>query len=113
MLEYPGEVAQKAYRLIVAEGFRPSVVIDYEREAYVLPAQSTRITFDRNIRASKEVADFNQSKAVYSGVSGEKNVVLEVKYNERLPLFIKKMLSSSQALCRPVSKYCLARKTVT
>lgn len=38
--------------------FKPKVIIDYERTAYVEPITNVRITFDKNISCSNEVDKF-------------------------------------------------------
>ena len=40
------------------EGLRPKVIVAYERKAYVFEPGNVRITFDRNVRASRRVEEF-------------------------------------------------------
>lgn len=110
LLAYAQPAAAKAYRLIKSEGFRPVVIVAYEREAYVLPALETRVTFDKRIRSSEKVTDFNQKDIFFRQISDRLDMVLEVKYNGAFPYFLKKILATAVARKQSVSKYCSCRR---
>jgi len=88
----------------------PKAVIAYERTAYVHPTGNVRITFDRNILASKYCDEFFEEQ-----VSGMTPVlpagmhVLEVKYDELLPDHIAQQLEISRLRQTAFSKYYLGR----
>ena len=89
---------------------RPKVIIAYERSAFVYPAGNVRITFDRNIMASKRQEEFLEDR-----VSGMVPVlptgmhVLEVKYDEFLPDVIAQLLETGRFRQTAFSKYYLGR----
>ena len=91
----------------------PKVIIAYERTAFVHPSGNVRITFDRNILASKCTEDFLEDR-----VSGMTPVlpagvhVLEVKYDEFLPDTIAKQLEIGKLRKTAFSKYYLGRLAV-
>lgn len=91
----------------------PKVVIAYERSAFVHPTGNVRITFDRNIMASRHCADFLEDR-----VTGMIPVlptgmhILEVKYDEFLPDFIAKQLEIRTLRQTAFSKYYLGRLAV-
>ena len=64
---------------------RPSVIVDYEREAYLHPAENVRITFDLKLRSGLASSDlFNP--AVATVCPHDRNVeILEVKFDNYLP----------------------------
>ena len=64
---------------------RPKVVVDYKRIALTYPVSDVRVTFDFNI--SSGVYNYNLFDKDVSKlpIIDDKNVVLEVKYNEILP----------------------------
>ena len=88
----------------------PKVIIAYERTAFVHPSGNVRITFDRNIVASRCTEDFLETQ-----VSGMTPVlptgihVLEVKYDEFLPDVIAQQLETGKLRKTAFSKYYLGR----
>ena len=43
---------------IQTQALRPKLIIAYERKAYIYDSDNVRITFDRNVRASRQISDF-------------------------------------------------------
>ena len=93
---------------------RPVVIVDYEREAYLHPAEEVRITFDKHLRSGLNSIDlFNPEIPTIPVFDDEQNMVLEVKYNRVLPPYIAELLSfaiGGEAVQMAVSKYTLCRK---
>ena len=91
----------------------PKVIIAYERTAFVHPSGNVRITFDRNIMASRCREEFFADR-----VSGMIPVlpagmhVLEVKYDEFLPDVIAQQLEIGKLRQTAFSKYYLGRLAV-
>ena len=91
----------------------PRVIIAYERTAFVHPSGNVRITFDRNIMASRCLDDFLEDR-----VSGMVPVlpagmhVLEVKYDEFLPDVIARQLEIGKLRKTAFSKYYLGALAV-
>lgn len=91
----------------------PKVIIAYERTAFVHPSGNVRITFDRNILASKCTEDFLEDR-----VSGMTPVlpagihVLEVKYDEFLPEYILQAVDLNTLQRTSFSKYAWVREAV-
>ena len=94
-------------------GMEPKVIIAYERTAFVHPSGNVRITFDRNIMASRCCEEFLEDR-----VSGMTPVlpaglhVLEVKYDEFLPDVIAQQLEVGKLRKTAFSKYYLGRLAV-
>ena len=94
-------------------GMAPKVIIAYERTAFVYPAGNVRVTFDRNISASRYCDTFFDTH-----VSGLVPVlpkgmhVLEVKYDDFLPDFIAKALELGTLQQTAFSKYYLGRLAI-
>ena len=65
---------------------RPIICIEYDRIPYVYKIGTVRITLDYNLRYTNKYDDlFNKNKKVYY----LKDKILEVKYNELIPDFIR------------------------
>lgn len=94
---------------IKTRGLRPKVIVEYDRSAYIFDAGNVRITFDRNIRASKEIENFGQTK-LHCSLNNEMDSVLEVKYDEFLPDFIAQLLELGNMRQTSCSKYKLCRE---
>ncbi len=94
---------------IRTRGLRPKVIVAYERKAYVFEPGNTRITFDRNIRASDRVEYFGRSDIVYDALR-EQDRVLEVKYDEFIPDFVLQLLELGNMQQTVFSKYQLCRE---
>ena len=94
-------------------GMETKVIIAYERTAFVHPSGNVRITFDRNIMASRCREEFLEDR-----VSGMTPVlpagmhVLEVKYDEFLPDVIAQQLEIGKLRKTAFSKYYLGRLAV-
>lgn len=91
------------------ELLRPKAVIDYTRTAYTYSPGNVRVTFDRNIRASRDTNRFLDGKCIYTAPDGI-NQILEVKYDEMLPGFIARLLETGNMNQIAYSKYRLGRE---
>ena len=89
---------------------RPSVIVDYEREAYLHPAENVRITFDLKLRSGMHSTDlFNPDIPVISPL--DQNLeILEVKYDNFMPDHVRMLLAGIKAERSAVSKYVLCRR---
>ena len=94
---------------IVTKRFYPKVIINYQREAFVEPITNIRITLDRNISASDEIGLFLSGNYFRVPVMEKALHVLEVKFDEVLPSYIKAVLQADVRLQQSFSKYYLGR----
>lgn len=91
------------------KGLVPSVIVEYHRTAFTYPISDVRITFDSNIQSSLYNYDlFNTSYPRYL-VDEPGKQVLEVKFNEILPLHIANILNDIPACREAVSKFAICR----
>ena len=91
------------------KGLVPSVIVEYHRTAFTYPISDVRITFDSNIQSSLYNYDlFNTSYPRYI-VDEPGKQVLEVKFNEVLPLHIANILNDIPACREAVSKFAICR----
>ncbi len=87
----------------------PKTAIAYERKAYVYNPGNVRITFDQNIRTSRQISGWGIRKLSYTPLPGQ-NAVLEIKYDEFMPKFILQLLELDSLKQTAYSKYCLCRE---
>ena len=91
----------------------PKVIIAYERTAFVHPSGNVRITFDRNIAATRCWQDFlSTDMAQLTPVLPAGMHILEVKYDEFLPDHIAQALELGNLRQTAFSKYYLGRLAV-
>ena len=89
---------------------RPAVIVDYEREAYLHPAENVRITFDLRLRSGLHSTElFNPDIPTVCPHDGSEEI-LEVKFDNYLPDHIRALLDGVQADRSAVSKYVLCRR---
>ena len=105
-MEDPATLFNLAIR---TRGLRPKVIVAYERKAYVFGPGNTRITLDRNVRASSRVEDFGKENARYDFLH-EYDKVLEVKYDEFISGFLLQLLELGNMQQTSYSKYQLCRE---
>lgn len=92
------------------KGLTPSIIVSYHRVAFTYPVSEVRITFDSNIQSGLYNYDiFNNDMPNYN-VDEEGKIVLEVKFNEILPLHIANILNDIPSCREAVSKFAICRK---
>lgn len=97
---------------ILTKGFRPKVIVSYEREAFVEPISNVRITFDSNISASDEFDRFVTGDYSRVPIIDERKSILEVKFDDVLSAHIRKMIQVEKINQRSFSKYYMGRITI-
>jgi len=88
---------------------KPVVIVEYNREAYVQPIGNVRITFDSNLRTSANVSEFFNKNAVVTSTIEQTEKVLEVKYTDVLPVFIKGLFPNTIKLQEAIGKFSICR----
>ena len=103
--------AMQFYGIFKANHLRPKVLVDYTREPYVFPAEDVRITFDKNVRTAMRCTDlFNPNVVTYPVWDLCNCMVLEVKFNESLPLYVQELLTLGASERTAASKYVFCRQ---
>ena len=97
---------------VLTRNYKPKVIIDYERVAYVEPIANVRITFDMKISASYELekfldGDYQKYYLLPSGIN-----LLEVKFDYILPSYIRNIVESYNYKQTSFSKYWYGRKLI-
>ena len=97
---------------MLTRDYRPKVIVDYERIAYVEEITNVRITFDMKISASYELekfltGDYQNYYVLPSGTN-----LLEVKFDDILPSYIRNIVESYNYKQTSFSKYYYGRKII-
>lgn len=106
-IEHP--LANEVYGLIKRSGLSPSVIVDYDREAYVHPLSNTRLTFDKNLRSVINSYDIFNDNICSLPVFDNRSVIFEIKYDEFIPAHIVEMIASLRGTKMSLSKFCMCK----
>lgn len=103
-------VKRKLASKMLKSGMKPVCIVEYERTAYIEKKGNVRVTFDRNISGTTSVMTFfdRNTKAVPVLPAGQH--ILEIKYDEFLPDYIKNIIDIGNLRQTSFSKYYLSRK---
>lgn len=89
---------------------RPVVIVQYTRMPFVCDAGNVRVTFDDAIVSSNDIAGFLQPEIPLRSVLGAGESILEVKWDELLPSYIREQIGLDSLQWTSFSKYYLCRK---
>ncbi len=89
---------------------RARVIVDYDREAYVHPAENVRITFDKRVRSGLYSADLFGPALPTVRAMPDGREVLEVKFDRYMPDFISALMRGVPMERSAISKYVLCRR---
>jgi len=112
LLKYKEHTTNKVFAFMHQNLYRPAVVVDYEREAYLYPFQNIRVTLDRNVRSSSGTDKLFTEDTCMIPVFNKDILVLEIKYDYMIPIFLQKIISNFSTQGSQISKYCLGRNTI-
>ena len=97
---------------MLMRGYTPKIIIDYERVAYVEEITNVRITIDMKISASYELGNFLDGDYQNFYVLPSGYNVLEVKFDDILPSYIRNIVESYNYYQTSFSKYYFGRKII-
>lgn len=109
MLKYNNPFLNKAYQEFKKRPYRPVVMTDYFREAFMYDLNKIRIVFDKFLKSTSLQLDiFNKdpfpTQKLKRGI-----VIMEIKYNNFIPGFLKQILQIPSFERSAISKYCIGR----
>lgn len=95
------------HQKFTSQGYRPRVVVEYDRTAFTLPFCNTRITLDSGLRSANGWVDIVSDRAPMVDIFLDRMSVLEVKFEKYLPVHIQELLSLYSLKRCAISKYVL------
>lgn len=113
LAEYDSELCHEVLATARSKGLKPSIIVDYDREAYVHPVSNVRLTFDKALHAGIESADIFDDKLMSVPVYPDESVIFEIKYDTVLPKFLSDIVSNTHGTKLALSKFCLCRDKLT
>lgn len=107
LLAKSNNLCKEFYVECMSRFMRPKVIVDYDREAYVMQEGDVRITFDSHVRSSVLNFDIFDRNLPSFEVLEEGKLVMEVKYTQFLPEIIHEILPEDSNEFLALSKYVL------
>lgn len=104
------ELLRKFYAQQAQNDLRPKVIVAYARTPFVYAPGNVRITFDRGIGSTTNIAGFFDPYLPLRPILPTGKHILEVKYDEFLPDFLYAAMNLGSLRQTTFSKYYLCRK---
>lgn len=98
------------YRKSRCNIMRPAAVVEYDRAAYFHPVGNVRITFDTGLRMGLASISFFDCNVCTMNTVKESDVILEVKYDDVLPLFICSLFPDTIRPQSAIGKFVICRE---
>ena len=108
MLRSDHPLIQELYCKMRYQGMRPKTIVDYTREPFIFRPGNVRVTLDYDIRTGLGCTDFLNPDAV-TIPAGDAPILIEVKWDEFLPLIIRDLVSIPDRRVGSFSKYAQCR----
>lgn len=108
LLKSEHSLCREFYVECMCNVMRPRLIVDYDREPWVMDAGTVRITMDSEVRAAVGGFDLFDSTLPTVSVLEPGKLVMEVKYTEMLPQLIRNVVPPGAEEFTAVSKYVLA-----
>ena len=89
---------------------QPKIIVAYERTPFIEPNGNVRVTFDDAIASSEAFEDFFCSKLHKRSIMPLGYTLMEVKFDEFLPSYIRENLEIGHLRQTSFSKYYLCRR---
>ncbi len=96
---------------VMSRLFRPKVIVHYERKPFVYFTGNVRVTLDTNISCSTELPRFLDNNYLTIPTLEQGEHLLEVKFDELLPDFLKQIIQLDTLEQATFSKYYISRIT--
>jgi hypothetical protein len=110
LLGINNSLANEFYFDLKNKVYRPKVIVDYIREAFMMNINRIRITFDKFLKNGLYDIDiFRKDMPLISSID-ENYYILEVKFSNFLPDYLKSILQITASSNQAISKYVFSRK---
>ena len=109
LLKYKNDVLNKVYYSFKTNYYHPVVMVDYTRDAFFFEYNDVRVTFDQRLMSNSTNLDVFDEDAFMLPLLKEGVLIMEIKYNQFIPDWIKKLLQIQRFERCAISKYCISR----
>lgn len=109
LIESDNAVLREIYISFRTKLLKPSVIVDYDREAFICEEGNVRITFDKNLSAGIGSFDIFDEDILSISAFEPGYMILEIKYDDYLPEKIKRLLSGLNRWQTAQSKFVMCK----
>ena len=109
LLEYGSDFSLELYGRMMQFFYRPKCIVEYDRKAFVVAENDTRLTIDYNLRVAEAGNDLFTKDIAWYLLNTDNSATLEVKYNRFFLSYIKNLVSMPSYKQTSASKYAAAR----
>ncbi len=110
LLTYKNPILNKIFKKFTEKQYKPKVIIDYTRDAFMFDFFNLRITFDKDLHSCNTDFDIFSDNLHAIPVILEGKQIMEIKYETALPEYIQRMLQIDAVERMAISKYTLGRR---
>ncbi len=110
LLTYNNPILNKIYKKFTEKQYKPKVIIDYTRDAFMFDFFNLRITFDKDLHSCNTDFDLFSDNLHTIPVILEGKQIMEIKYETALPEYIHRTLQLDAVERMAISKYTLGRR---
>ncbi len=110
LLTYNNPILNKIFKKFTEKQYRPKVIIDYTRDAFMFDFFNLRITFDKDLHSCNTDFDIFSDNLHTIPVILEGKQIMEIKYETALPEYIHRTLQLDACERMAISKYTLGRR---
>lgn len=110
--EYEGTILEDASYSNALALLRPSVIVDYNRQAFINPEGNVRFTIDSGFKAGAFSDDMLSENIGYLPVENF-TAGIEIKYDDYLPSYLEELLGGIELKQESVSKFLLCHDKLT
>lgn len=103
------DFADYCYNRFSSLGYRPKVIVEYDRTAFTLPFCNIRITIDKNLSTYNGGTDLMNASLSKTPIFLDGMAILEVKFEKYLPSYIQNALSKFNLKRCAISKFVHSR----
>ena len=102
-------IKKKLFTEVRLRSLVPKIIVTYERIPFIYSGGNVRVTFDRKITSSNEIKQFLAGEYLERPILPCGHTILEVKWDEIMPLHIKDVLCLEHLQWSAFSKYYMCR----
>ena len=102
-LSNDSQIAKEVDYLISYFKLKPQILLYYNRESYV-GKNNLRITFDKKLSYRDDSLDFKRKVSDKRYFNDQKNIIMEIKVQNAMPLWLVKVLSENKIYPERFSK---------
>lgn len=95
---------------LIHRGFRPTVIVQYTRAAYIYEYGDVRVTFDKKLSAVVNGIHLFEDSSAALDVLQDERTIMELKYNQFFPEHIRQLVQPDGHQKSTISKYVLCRE---